>query len=147
MGSWADEGISITGFIGQSAALAVRLGTPAIPIIQFIAGFVPGLSPALQVLNIAEPILQKIAAGAPIVQQLIQNGKPSIDDLQMAAPSLLNDLKELYALAVNNDTAQVANISTADVTNNQVVEFTGSVFERSFFTPQDPRFDRNDANT
>lgn len=142
--NWADTGIGITEFVGNAAALTVKIGKPALPIIQFVAGFVPGLAPAIQVLTVAEPILEKIAAGAPIVENLIRTGKPTIDALQLAAPDLLHSFKELYAVAVNSDPERPeVNVSPADVTNEQVAQFTGSIFERSFFTPQDPRFNRN----
>lgn len=140
--NWADTGIGITEFVGTAAGLAVKIGKPALPIIQFVAGFVPGLAPAIQVLSIAEPILEKIAAGAPIVEALIRTGKPTLDALQAAAPDMLHNFKELYAVAVNHDPARPEeNMTAAEVTNEQVAAFTGSIFERSFFTPQDPRFE------
>jgi len=140
--NWADTGIGVTEFIGNAAGLAVKIGKPALPIIQFMAGFIPGLAPAIQVLSIAEPILEKIAAGAPIVESLIKTGKPTMDALQAAAPDLLYSFKELYAVAVNNDPSKPeSNVTANQVSNEQVASFVGSIFEKSFFTPQDRRFE------
>lgn len=139
----ADEAINITEFVGSAAGLALKIGGPALPIIEFFAGFVPALAPAIKIINVATPILTKIVAASPVVQNIIKQGKPTIDALQAASPGLIEQLKALYAVTVNNDPARPEAAKKAEeVTDKELEGFVGSLFERSFFLPQDPRFER-----
>lgn len=140
MSNWADDAISVTEFVGKTASFMARYGTPALPYAQFIAGFIPGLSPAITVLQLAAPYLQKVATAAPLVEALIKDGKPVIDALQENAPDILHAFKSIIALAINADPKrEESGLIAADITNGEL----SSIFERSFFTPQDPRFDRS----
>lgn len=126
--SFVDTAVSVTTFVGNAAALAVKVGKPALPIAQFIAGFVPGLAPAIQVLSIAEPIIEKIAAGAPIAVKAIEAGRPIFDAIQTAGPKMLPALKDLYAIAVNADPARPeTHLIAANVTDDQALAFAGPV--------------------
>lgn len=118
----ADTTISLTQVVGNAARLATKIGGPTLPIIEFIGGFVPGLAPAIKVLEIAEPILEKIAAGAPIVANGIEAGRPVFDAISKASPDLLQAFKELYALAQNHDPAVPVTNMTADDVSDEVAE-------------------------
>lgn len=136
------KAISFTNLIGR-LALA---GEKALPVIDAVAQWVPipYVGAIVHALDIAAPYISKIAQGAPIVAKLIEAGTPAIEALQKASPDLLHNFKELYAVAVNHDPERPEeNMTASDVTNEQVASFTGSIFERSFFTPQDPRFERD----
>lgn len=142
--TWANTAMSVTDTIGHAANIALRLGSDALPIIQFVAGFIPGAAPAVQVLAVALPIIAKIAAGAPIARQALAAGAPVIDALQKHSPDIVAHLKELYAVAVNADPARPeTDLTGADIPHSTLAEW--SVFQANFFTPQDPRFDRMSA--
>jgi hypothetical protein len=124
----ADTGISVVDKVGAAARLVVSVGKPALPFIEFAAGFIPGAAPVLKVLEIAEPIVEKIAAGAPIVEAMIKTGKPAIDAFQAAAPDLLAQFKQLYAIAVNHDPARPeTNLAGSDVATIDAIRFAGPI--------------------
>lgn len=140
--------IAATDFVGEAAGLALRIGGPALPIAQFAAGFIPGLLPALTVLTIALPYLQKIAAAAPLVHNGIVQAEPIAAAIRAASPDLVQTLRELFAVTLNADPAKPETGLTADdVSAEDAIFFaTKSFFERSFFLPQDPRFARATEN-
>ena len=142
----AQRAITITDFIGNVAGVAAQVGSTAGEVstfllgVKLVASFIPGLSAVVGVLDVAEPILQKVAEAAPIVHRAIEQG-----DTVLAAANtsgLIDSAKQLYALAVNADPARPeTDLKPEEVTATQAVSFIGSgVFERSFFSPQDPRF-------
>jgi len=134
--------VGVTEFIGNAAALMVRVGKPALPIAQFIAGFVPGLAPAIQVLSIAGPIIEKIAAGAPVAAKAIEAGRPIIEAIQSAGPTMLPSLKQLFAIAVNADPNRPEeNATAADVSDDQAIAFAGhALFGRPWTAEETQRW-------
>lgn len=146
---FAQRAITVTDFIGNVATEAARAGGTAQEVANFVncvsffgrlaAGFIPGLSSVIQVLDVALPTIQKIAAAAPILHRVIEQG----DTLVSAADKsgLLENAKQLYALAVNADPARPeTDLSPDEVPASQAMNYVGGLFERSFFSPQDPRF-------
>jgi hypothetical protein len=124
----ADTAISVVDRVGAAARLITSIGKPALPFIEFAAGFIPGAAPVLKVLEVAEPIIEKIAAGAPVVEAMIKTGKPTIDAFQAAAPALLGQFKQLYAIAVNHDPARPETTMTAaDVSDADAFHFAGPI--------------------
>lgn len=118
MTDWTTTAASVTDTIGHAANIALRLGSDALPIIQFVAGLIPGAAPAVQVLSVALPIIAKIAAGAPIATRAIEAGRPVLDALSQHAPEIIGHLKELYAVAVNADPKNPAtDMTAADVSH------------------------------
>ena len=118
----AQKAIGLTDLIGSIATEAVRAGNTAQEVATFLSGvkliarFVPGLSTAVAILDVAQPIIQKIAAAAPVVSKAIAQG----DQLVAAAQSggLLDSAKQLYALAVNKDPERPeVSLSPAQVSN------------------------------
>ena len=141
----AQRAITVTDFIGNVAGVAAQVSSTAGEVSTFLLGaklvasFIPGLSAVVGVLDVAEPILQKIAAGAPIVHRAIEQG----DNLVSAAQSggFLDSVKQVYALAINADPARPeTNMTAAKVGNAEALDFLPGIFEQSFFSPQDPRF-------
>lgn len=125
---WTDTAINVTKTVGDAARLASRIGSGALPIAEFIAGFFPGAAPVLQVLRVAQPIIERIATGAPVVASLIESGRPVIAAMEQAAPTMLPDLKHLYAIAVNADPDRPEQTMTAaDVSTKQALDFAGPI--------------------
>ena len=139
-----DALIGVTDFVGETASLALRIGTPALAIGQFAAGFIPGLAPAVQIMAIAAPYLQKIATAAPLVHQGIEQSKPIVKAIEDAGPDLVETIKKLFAATLNEDPRRPEfEATSATVSTEDALSFaTKGFFERSFFLPQDPRFDR-----
>lgn len=128
MADIADTAISVTEAVGNAARLATKIGGAALPIVQFVAGFFPGAAPLVQVLSIAAPIIERIAIGAPIAVTAINQGRPIIEAIQTAGPQLLSSLKQLYAIAVNNDPARSeTNLTADDVSDAEAAAFAGPV--------------------
>lgn len=148
---FAQKAITVTDFIGNVATAAARAGGTAQEVANFVsgvsffghiaAGFIPGLSSVMTVLDVALPTFQKIAAAAPILHRAIEQGDAVIEAADKSG--LLDSAKQLYAIAVNADPERPeTNMTAAKVGNAEALNFVGSIFERSFFSPQDPRFDR-----
>lgn len=141
----AQGAINVTDLIGKLAGL----GAKALPAARIFFDFVPvpWAGAVVDALTIAAPYLNGVATAAPIIDQAITDGVPVIDALRAQGPKLLLDFKALYAVAVNHDPARPETLMTAaDVTDEQAGSFAGSIFSRSFFSPQDPRFDRGMGN-
>lgn len=139
--SMTTTAIDVTSFIGRAASFGDR----ALPIAEFVAGFIPGLAPAITAIRIAEPIIARIAQAAPLATKAIKDGGPIIAALQGSGPDVVSDLKQLYAIAVNADPARPETAMTAaDVTTEQVASFAPHVFGLQKLQPQDPLFSRFD---
>jgi hypothetical protein len=147
----AQTAITITDLVSDVATQAAKVGQTVGEVSAFLLGFkllasaIPGLSTVVTVLEVAEPIIQKIAAAAPIVHRAIEQGDTLVSAAQEGG--LLDSAKQLYALAVNADPARPeTDLAPEEVPASVAVSYVGNLFERSFFTTQDPRFDRSNAN-
>ena len=125
---------NVAKFVGDAAKLALTVGNVALPIIEFVLPWVPGIGPIAADIEVAMPIIQKIAAYAPQVQTAIQQGVPMIEAVTGIGDELLMPLKDLFA--------KVTGVTIDSVESAMLEEFLGGTFKQSFFTPQDPRFDR-----
>lgn len=124
MPDYAGTAISITNLVGQVA----QFGTQALPVARFVAGFFPGMAPVLQAIEIAAPIIAKVAAAAPQVASAIDKGRPIIAAIEQAAPNMLPNLKAIYAIAVNHDPARPeTNMTAEDVSDAEAISFGGPV--------------------
>lgn len=146
---WLDRTLSVTDALGGIAGGVLKFTSSADEVvtflngIKFVARFVPGLSTAAAVLDVAEPILKKIAVGAPLVRKAVEAGRPVIEAIRENRAAILQPVKELVALGINSDPQAESDSVTADNISDSLAEnFAASIFERSFFTPQDPRFNR-----
>lgn len=146
---FAQKTITVTDFIGNVATAAARAGGTAQEVANFVsgvsffghiaAGFIPGLSSVMTVLDVALPTFQKIAAAAPILHRAIEQGDAVIEAADKSG--LLDSAKHLYALAVNADPERPeTSLDAVSVSDETAMAYVGSLFERSFFSPQDPRF-------
>lgn len=142
---------SVAGLIGRLAAF----GEKALPVVQVIADFapIPYASAIVHALTVAQPYLAKVEMVAPIVVKAIEDGRPVLAALQEQGPSLVADLKSFFAIAHAHDPKAVGlmqNVSARGVKDTEVADYmedvARSLFERSFFSPQDPRFSRDDAS-
>jgi hypothetical protein len=132
--SVADTAGNLAKFMGDSAKMALTIGNVALPIIEFVLPWVPGLGPIAADIEIALPIIQKIATYAPQVQAVLQQGGSMIDAVTGIGDALLMPLKNLFSLATGT--------AASSVEVAMIEKFIAGTFERSFFTPQDPRFER-----
>lgn len=126
----ADNAISFTDLIGRLAGVGGR----AQPVIHVLAQWVPipYLAQIDNVLEMAAPYLAKIQAAAPVVSSAIdQDGRPALDAIQTHGPELLDAIKQVFAIASNEDPARPADalpISAADVTHDQVAGYGVIIF-------------------
>lgn len=143
--SVARGALTITDIIGDIASFGVRANNvPAVRwAAQFAAKLIPGGGVILDAIEIAMPYIVKAAAVAPQIQTAINTGMPIIAAIDEHAPKVMKEFKAIFATAVNHDPERVeTKMTAADVSDEQALAFIGSIFERSFFSPQDPRFSR-----
>ena len=152
--SLADTGIKFVDIVGKVANIALKVGTGIEGVDRVIgpfAAFIPYYSQAIAVVKIADPILSKIAAAAPAVEGAIEAGRPIIEAAQAHGPALVQHVKDVLAIALGHAPGSVAGLASMDAVlgafGSQMLDGTPlkSVFEASFFTPQDPRFNRVDV--
>jgi hypothetical protein len=134
MADIAGTAISVTNLVGEIA----KFGTQALPVAEFIAGFFPGMAPVLQAVRIAAPYIEKIAAAAPQVAAAIDKGRPIITAVEETAPTMLPNLKAIFAIAVNHDPADPrTNMTAGDVSDEQAMTFGGPVLFGHRWTDQE----------
>lgn len=148
---WLDRTLSVTDAVGSIAGGVLKFTETAGEVASFLNGiklvarFVPGLSTAVAILDVAEPILKKIAVAAPLVRKTVEAGRPVIEAVQQNKDAILVPVKELLALTINAERqgdSDMPAATVASISDASAVAFAASMFERSFFTPQDPRFNR-----
>ncbi len=131
--SLADKAISFTDLIGGIAG-AGQTVEKVRPVLHLLAQWapIPYLAQIDNVLQIAEPYLDKIQAAVPIVRNAIDtSGRPVLDSVQTHGPELVDALKHLLAIARNNDpTAKDGTepVRVADISNSEIARFAGVVF-------------------
>lgn len=134
----AATGIKI---IGDIASVEKRV----MPYAMMIGGLFPGVATVLAAVSIAQPYIDKVAEYAPQVATLVQDrGVPVIDAIKSVAPSALGHLKSAYAALAKADPT-LSHVTLADITDAMAAEMFKTLMAGSFFTPQDPRFNRIDA--
>jgi len=141
--SIADTGIKFVDIVGKMAGIALQIdrGAEGVDsVIGSLAGFIPYYSQAMTVLRIADPILAKINAAAPAVSGAIDAGRPVIEAFQAAAPSILPHIKDVMSIAFAHAPGGAITVAASSISDSDAMKFAGSIFERSFFSPQDPRF-------
>lgn len=151
--SLADTGIKFVDIVGKVANVALKVGQGIEGVDRVIgpfAGFIPYYSQALAAVKIADPILAKIAAATPAVEAAIEAGRPVIEVVQAQGPAIIAHVKDVLKIALGDKGIP------AGVNPDAIVAAFGSqmlagtklqnVWEASFFSPQDPRFNRVDVN-
>lgn len=133
-----DVAISVTNTVGSAARLALTVGRNALPIIQFVAGFVPGAAPVVQAIGWALPVIDKIAQYAPAVAQFEGNERDLINHLAAVAPNAIGHIRDLYVQAMEKDGKPVD--AMADVGAHLLYDFMfKDLLLFSPLTPNDPR--------
>jgi len=127
VGKTVDAAASTTKLVGELATAAASAGPIVITVFELLAPWIPGLGPILTDIQIAIPIIQKIAQYAPAVQQGLQNGKPTIEAIAGIGEAIFGPLSDLSQIFPG---LAIAGVS--------IEEF----LKANEFTPQDPRFDR-----
>lgn len=135
MTTLAQRAISLTDFIGTVAGEAASVSQSASDVATFLNGvklvssLVPGLSSVIAVLDIAQPIIQKIAAGAPMVHAALEAGTPIIDAVELHGADILPHVRQLLALALNADPARAeTNASASSVDDQETTAFGALIF-------------------
>lgn len=145
--SLADTGIKFADIVGKIASIALKIDRTAEgvdAVIGPLAGFIPYYSQVMAVMKIADPIIAKIAAAAPIVSGGIEAARPIIEAGQESAPAVLAHVKELIALAFSNTPGAFVQVTAAQISDMQAMQFAAtsmkSFFAANEFSPQDARF-------
>ncbi len=90
-----------------------------LPWLMLAGGFIPGLDSVLSILQIASPIIKKIAAAAPIAVNAINAGLPIAKAIDGASPTIVSDLKSMLAIFRGS--------SASDVSDAEAYTFAGPV--------------------
>lgn len=110
--------------VGEVSSVAVKIE----PWINLVGGLFPGVTSVLAAIQIAAPIIQKIAVSAPIATQAIEAGMPVFEAIDKASPELLAHIKALYAIFTNADpTRPETNMTADDVSDVEALAFAGPV--------------------
>lgn len=125
-----DTAANVAKFVGDAAKMALTIGDVALPIVQFVAPWIPGIGPVLADIQVALPIIKKIAQYAPAVQDEIVQGKPMIEAVVGIGQTVLMPLQEL----------NVAFPKLAE--NDPFFRGVNAFLKANEFKPQDPRFNR-----
>lgn len=129
-----DTAKTITEWVGRAAAF----GEGALPVARFIAGFFPGAAPVVDIVTAALPIIHRIAESAPTAVNAIEAGRPIFDAISKASPSLLSELKKLYAVAVNADPARPeTSLAPENVSDAEVVQWASFPLLGRAWTPEE----------
>lgn len=100
----------------------------ALPYIKFAASLFPWGRQILSVVEAVGPIVDRVRATAPVAISLINSGEAIYDALNKSGPSMVADLKEIYAIWSNkNPNVARFNMSASEVTNAQAVEIAGPI--------------------
>lgn len=140
---------TITQIVGEIAAFGVKANNmPAVHwAAEFAAGLIPGGGVILKAVDLALPFIVKAAAAAPQIMDALNSGLPIAQAFDEHAPAVITHLKSIFAIAVNHDPERAeTNLTAADIGTDQALTMFGNIFQRSFFSPQDPRFDRVNNN-
>jgi hypothetical protein len=145
--SLADTGIAIANIVAKVANVALKIdqGIEGVDrVLGPFAAFIPYYSQAMAVVKIADPIIAKIAAAAPIVGNAIEAGRPVIEAAQAQAPEVIAHVKEVLSIALDRPLGTVGDEALLAGFGAALLDGTPlkSVWEASLFTPQDQRFDR-----
>lgn len=152
--SIADTGIKFVDVVAKVANIALKVDKSAVSIAPILAPLVTPFFPAypavIAALVAADPILSKIAAAAPAVSAAIEAGRPVIEAAQANGPQIVGHIKDALSVIFANSPVQMGQPSDAMIASfgTKVLDGTAlqSIFEASFFSPQDARFSRVDLN-
>lgn len=112
------------GIVGNVAGVAGNV----LPYINLVAGFFPGAASVISAIQIAQPIIAKIAAVAPVAVKAIEAGGPIFEAIDKASPALLPHIKDLYAVFANADpTRPETAMVGSKVSDEQALAFAGPV--------------------
>jgi pyridoxine 5'-phosphate synthase PdxJ len=99
-------------------------GDKALDVAELVAGIFPGGGTIVTAIRQADMVIERIAAAAPKVRAAVEAGTPILEAAQQHGPALIENLKALYAIAVNADPVRPeTNLKAADVTAEQAATF------------------------
>lgn len=134
----ADHVAEAATVVGKVAAA----GAPLISALHFINDFspvpVPFAGAVLDALNQVAPLAAKVAQAAPMVADAIKKGEPVLVRMQTEGVHLIPDVVAFYAAVTGQSVDQVKVEAAVAFLEANV----RSIMERSYFQPQDERFDR-----
>lgn len=114
------------------------------PYAIMLGGLVPGVATVLAAIAVAQPYIDQVASHAPAIADLVdKEGVPVVEAIKRIAPPVIDHLKNAYATLAKADPT-LDHVTLADVTEAVAGEMFMTLWRGSFFTPQDPRFDRVD---
>lgn len=113
------NGIEVLATIG-------RIEKNVMPYATFIAGFFPGAASVLSAIAIAQPYIDKLVTAAPAVEAAVVAGAPILQAIHDSGPSVLQHVKQVFAIFANADPARPETGLTADdVSDADAVTFAG----------------------
>jgi hypothetical protein len=115
---------SITDLIGRVAGF----GDKALDVAELVAGLFPGGGTVVAAIRAADGIIERIEQAAPKVRGAIEAGVPIAEAAQQHGPALIDNLKALYAIAVNADPERPEILLKApQVSTEQALHFAAPV--------------------
>lgn len=114
--------VTIAEDVEESATIVGKVASgidDVLPWLMLAGGFIPGIDTVLSAIQIANPIIKRVATAAPIIAQTIADGMPVAQAIDAASPSVLADLKQLFALKTG--------VPVESVTDEQAYRFAGPV--------------------
>lgn len=109
----------------------INFAQQGLPFVRFAAGLFPGGGALVAALEMASPILSRIAAVAPIALDLIGQGRPIYESVVAAGPDMLPNIKKAYAV-INGGVG-----GAASVPDETALRFAGPVLLGRAWTPEE----------
>lgn len=106
----------------EGAGGAAKVASYVLPVVGLFAGLIPGGGTVISAMQIAAPWVEKVAAGAPVLAKLIEQGEPIIDAVRKAGPDMLPGIKHLISIATGTNDA-VPTLAPDEVTDEMVEAF------------------------
>ena len=83
-----------------------------LPWLMLAGGFIPGLDSVISAIEIASPIIKRVATAAPLVVQALADGMPIAQAIDNSGPTVIDDIRQLFAWKNNTDVNSVSDEQT-----------------------------------
>lgn len=101
----AGGGIKIADVVAEIASIGVKAGDSQVAswVARTMARIIPGGGVILSAIELALPIIDQIAKGAPQMSAAIKEGMPVAAAIDQVAPNVMQHIRALAAIAINHD--------------------------------------------